>query len=121
MVLSGVDRALEIGSWITAGILVLMLFVGPQVVAQDKAAKNGGRGQAIFTENCGSCHTLKRAGTHGQVGPNLDSIGLRPDQIESILRSGGGGMPSFEGKLSDQEIAQVSKFVAGPAYSTAGR
>jgi mono/diheme cytochrome c family protein len=30
------------------------------------------RGQQLFTQKCGSCHTLTGAGTNGQVGPNLD-------------------------------------------------
>jgi len=119
--LSGLDKVLEIGSWLTAAVLVLMLFVGPEVVAEDKPVKSGGQGQAIFTDNCGSCHTLKRAGTNGQVGPNLDSIGLKPDQVEAIVRSGSGAMPSFEGQLSDREIADVAKFVAGPSYTSSGR
>ena len=39
----------------------------------------------------------------------------------TIVRSGSGAMPSFEGKLSDAEIAEVAKFVAGPDYTSAGR
>lgn len=30
-------------------------------------------GKALFTQKCGSCHTLARAGTQGQTGPNLDA------------------------------------------------
>jgi mono/diheme cytochrome c family protein len=30
------------------------------------------RGQQLFTQKCGSCHTLTGAGTNGTVGPNLD-------------------------------------------------
>jgi len=29
-------------------------------------------GKAMFTQKCGSCHTLARAGTQGTTGPNLD-------------------------------------------------
>ncbi len=31
------------------------------------------KGKALFTQKCGSCHTLARAGTQGQTGPNLDT------------------------------------------------
>jgi cbb3-type cytochrome c oxidase subunit III len=31
-----------------------------------------GRGQELFSKNCGSCHTLAAAGTAGTIGPNLD-------------------------------------------------
>jgi cytochrome c6 len=120
-VLEGIDKALAIGCWLTAGLVVLMLFVGPQVVAEDKPLKSSGKGQQVFTGNCGSCHTLSRAGTNGQVGPNLDNVNLKPADVESIVRSGSGAMPSFEGQLSDAEIAEVAKFVAGPDYTSAGR
>lgn len=30
-------------------------------------------GKALFTENCGSCHILGRAGTQGRTGPSLDA------------------------------------------------
>src|SRR3954465_12935877 len=107
-----------------------MLIVGPKVIAEHKAAKqsysrapaasgsgSGGgavpAGKAVFTGNCGSCHTLKAAGTSGQVGPRLDGISLRPSQIEGTVRSGRGGMPSFGGRLSGAEISAVAAFVAG--------
>lgn len=31
------------------------------------------QGKAMFTQKCGSCHTLARAGTQGATGPNLDA------------------------------------------------
>ncbi|MGH2805083.1 MAG: c-type cytochrome [Thermoleophilaceae bacterium] len=30
-------------------------------------------GKALFTERCGSCHILDRAGTQGRTGPDLDA------------------------------------------------
>jgi len=30
------------------------------------------RGEQLFTQKCGSCHTLAAAGTAGTIGPNLD-------------------------------------------------
>jgi mono/diheme cytochrome c family protein len=119
--LEGIDKALAIGTWLTAGLLVIMLFVGPQVVAEDKPLRGGGQGQTVFTDNCGSCHTLSRAGTNGQIGPNLDSTSLAPDEIEDIVRGGTASMPSFEGQLSEAQIREVAKFVAGPDYTAAGR
>ena len=47
------------------------------------AAEGGGGGGAsaegklIFTQSCGTCHTLADAGTNGQVGPNLDDAQAR--------------------------------------------
>ncbi|MGH3126928.1 MAG: c-type cytochrome [Gaiellaceae bacterium] len=69
-------------------------------------------GREIFVANCGSCHTLSDAGTSGAVGPNLDGIGLDASAVETQVRNGGGGMPAFEGQLTDAEIAAVSAYVA---------
>ncbi len=73
-------------------------------------------GREIFIEaGCGNCHTLEAAGTTGTVGPNLDEHlahdhrGVR--HIAMQVRHGGGGMPSFRGTLSDEEIARVARFV----------
>ena len=69
-------------------------------------------GREIFVGNCGSCHTLSDAGTSGAVGPSLDGIGLDAAAVETQVRNGGGGMPAFEGQLTDAEIAAVSSYVA---------
>jgi mono/diheme cytochrome c family protein len=69
-------------------------------------------GREVFVANCGSCHTLSDAGTTGTIGPSLDDVGLSAADVETQVRQGGGGMPAFEGQLSDDEIAQVSAYVA---------
>ncbi|HVW46523.1 MAG TPA: PQQ-binding-like beta-propeller repeat protein [Solirubrobacterales bacterium] len=73
-----------------------------------------GPGKAIFSTNCGSCHTLAAAGTSGTVGPNLDQIKPGESEVERQVINGGGGMPAFgkEKILSPKEIDQVSEYVA---------
>jgi cbb3-type cytochrome c oxidase subunit III len=47
------------------------------------------QGQPLFNEKCGSCHTLRAAGTSGQIGPNLDDAfaQARDDGVgESTIR-----------------------------------
>jgi len=117
-----IDKVLAVGSWLTAAVLVVMLLLGPAVIANDQKAKSGASagygssatvsGAQVFKGNCGSCHTLSAAGTSGQVGPNLDNTTLPVSAIEAKVRSGGGAMPSFSGKLSDKEIKAVAAFVA---------
>ena len=120
--LARVDRVVAIFSWVAAGLVVLMLLIGPQVIAEDKsqpAGKAAGAqpyaadGKALFTDRCGSCHTLSAAGTSGRVGPNLDGVSLNASGIKGIVRNGSGGMPSFGGELSEAEISAVAAFVAG--------
>jgi cytochrome c553 len=71
-------------------------------------------GAAVFAEaGCGSCHTFEAAGSNGSVGPNLDDANPSVDEVVQKVKSGGGGMPSFEGQLSEQEIRDVAGFVSG--------
>ncbi|HEU4975677.1 MAG TPA: cytochrome c [Baekduia sp.] len=73
-------------------------------------------GKKVFTDSgCGSCHTLKDAGTTGHVGPNLDELQPAQDAVAAQVKSGGGGMPSFSGRLTDQQIQAVAAYVAGVA------
>jgi cytochrome c6 len=133
--LRGVDTLLELAGWTVALFFVILLFVGPRVVAEDKPEAQGADeagaapyadqpsgggpggagpdGRAVFTDNCGSCHTLSAAGTSGTRGPNLDDTSLDAAAIEDIVRDGSGGMPAFGGDLSDEQISAVAEFVAG--------
>jgi mono/diheme cytochrome c family protein len=82
---------------------------------EDGAEATGGGptdGKTIFTQECGSCHVLSAAGTSGTIGPDLDEA--KPSLQEAVrqVRNGGGGMPAFEGQLSDEQIEAVSQFVA---------
>ena len=136
--LRGIDSVLEVLAWSLVVFFAIMLFVGPQVIAEDKpdaedaaaaakardsggGAAGGGEadegtpavdGKAVFADTCGSCHTLSAAGTSGTTGPNLDDVSLDAGAIEGIVRDGRGGMPAFGDQLSDDEVAAVADFVA---------
>jgi mono/diheme cytochrome c family protein len=69
-------------------------------------------GEKVFASaGCGGCHTLKAAGSTGNVGPNLDDA--KPDValVVSRVTNGQGVMPSFKDQLSEQEIADVAQYV----------
>lgn len=72
-------------------------------------------GKAVFTENCGSCHTLSDAGTSGAVGPNLDDLKPSTAKVAAMVKAGGGAMPPFDGVLSPAEITAVSEYVSSVA------
>jgi len=136
--LRGIDSVLEVLAWSLVVFFAIMLFVGPQVIAEDKpdaedaaaaakardsgggavggGAADGGTpavdGKAVFADTCGGCHTLSAAGTSGTTGPNLDDVSLDAGAIEGIVRDGRGGMPAFGDQLSDDEVAAVADFVA---------
>jgi cytochrome c oxidase subunit 2 len=58
------------------------------VEEQQRLAREGGavQGKELFTQQCGSCHTLADAGTEGEVGPNLDEA-LQGADAEFIMES----------------------------------
>ena len=75
-------------------------------------------GAAVFASaGCGTCHTFAAAGSDGTTGPNLDELMPDKETVEAQVRSGGGGMPAFEGQLSDDEIDAVATYVSDSAGS----
>ena len=83
-----------------------------------KPAPPGGGtdGKSIFASaGCGGCHTLAAAGSSGTVGPNLDEAKPSLDLAVDRVTNGQGGMPSFKGQLTDEQIQAVAMFVADNA------
>ena len=92
--------------------------IGGTPTVRVKRSKNAERDSAaVFASSCGSCHTLEAAGTSGTTGPNLDDLMPDEETVEAQVRSGGGGMPAFEGQLSDAEIEAVATYVSESAVS----
>jgi len=76
-------------------------------------AGNASAGKAIFASaGCASCHTLKAAGSHGTVGPNLDDRRPSADKVVERVTEGKGVMPSFKGQLTTAQIQSVAAFVS---------
>jgi mono/diheme cytochrome c family protein len=76
------------------------------------AEGDAAKGKAIYASaGCGGCHTFSAAGSTGTVGPNLDDSSIDFAGAVEQIKNGGGGMPPFGGRLSDQEIADVAAFV----------
>lgn len=80
------------------------------------------KGKALFTQKCGSCHALARAGTQGQTGPNLDAAfraaldkGISRDTVEGVVHkqilhpNTEGVMPA--GLVTGQEAKDVAAYV----------
>jgi cbb3-type cytochrome c oxidase subunit III len=85
------------------------------VAGKPVAAKSSTSGKDIFTANCGSCHTLKDAGTSGNVGPNLDQLKPSLEIAQKQVTNGGGGMPAFKGTLTAAQIMAVARYVSSVA------
>jgi uncharacterized membrane protein len=73
-------------------------------------------GKRLFVSTgCAGCHTLADAGATGTVGPSLDAAQPSASLVAERVRDGQGVMPSFAGKLSDEEIATVAAYVSEAA------
>jgi mono/diheme cytochrome c family protein len=75
---------------VLAPLCVLVIGLALGACGRDEPDLESGKAQ--FVEKCGSCHSLERAGTAGNVGPNLDTAfqtaladGLDRDTIEGIV------------------------------------
>lgn len=85
-----------------------------EVAASDQQAKE------LFAINCGTCHTLERAGADGIVGPNLDELlgtvaaDARTgniDRVLTVIKNGREGrMPA--GILRGDAAREVAVFAA---------
>lgn len=136
VLVSSVFFALQIGAvfWVTGTQDVETEAVG-EAPGQEKptqtetspgAPQAGGdaaaaAGKEVFLSaegGCGSCHTLADAGTGGSVGPNLDDT--KPDAALVVDRvtNGKGVMPSFKGKLTEQQIEDLAAYVSTVAGSS---
>jgi mono/diheme cytochrome c family protein len=101
------------------GAALLVLGALSITACGDDAAGTGDpvAGKKLFaSEGCSGCHTFKAASSTGTTGPDLDAIAPSPDRVMAQLRKPGGIMPSFAGKLTDKQRADLASFVgAGQA------
>lgn len=75
-------------------------------------------GKTVFTSaGCTTCHTLKDAGSHGTIGPDLDQLKPAQDVVQHQVEVGGGPMPAFKGQLSAKQIQDVAAYVSSAAGS----
>ena len=101
----------------TIGVVALALWLRPGATsAGSPVTGDANAGKAVFASaQCANCHTLADAGATGQVGPNLDSAKPSESLVVERVTNGTGVMPSFKGKLSEQQIADVAAYVSSAA------
>jgi PQQ-dependent dehydrogenase (methanol/ethanol family) len=68
-------------------------------------------GKTVFADNCAGCHGV--SGTGGNGGPDLTAIPSAKDEAAVLkqVQKGGGGMPAFEGTLTQKQIQDVTAYV----------
>jgi cytochrome c6 len=90
-------------------LILILLFFSKISLADEKMIL----GLEVYNNKaqCGVCHSLKAAGSDGQIGPNLDMLKPQIEQIVSVVTNGIGVMPPWGGILTKEEIESVAYFV----------
>jgi mono/diheme cytochrome c family protein len=102
----------------------ILLFLVPLAIAgcggssSDSGSGGGGGGststasdgKGLFAGKCGSCHTLKAAGTNGSFGPNLDQLKPSKAVVLATIKKGPGPMPA--GLYTGADADKVATFVS---------
>jgi len=90
---------------------------GSEDASPEKVAAADQEGKELFQTNCGSCHTLARAGTDGLVGPDLDELlgtgtpEANQQRVANAIENGiDGRMPA--GILQGEDAELTAEFVA---------
>lgn len=95
---------------------------GGESASPERVASSDEEAKLLFQQNCGSCHTLARAGTDGIVGPDLDELLGQgtPDanisRVQNAIENGfntedfNGYMPA--GIVQGQDAEEVADFVS---------
>lgn len=65
-------------------------------------------GLAVFTTNCGGCHT----GQAGSYGPAVRDLQRTPEAIRQVIREGRGRMPGFgAAQIGADDLEKVMAFL----------
>jgi cbb3-type cytochrome c oxidase subunit III len=83
----------------------------PQAKVALPAGAGGNDPKLLFQSNCGSCHVLADAGTSGTIGPNLDQAKPTLQKAITQITNGGGGMPAFKGRLTEEQIRALAQYL----------
>ena len=77
-----------------------------------KSAANATGKEVFLASGCGTCHILAAANTGGTYGPNLDTAKPTQKLVIERVTWGKGLMPSYKGRLSEQQIKAIADFVS---------
>lgn len=95
-------------------LLSITILVATPVMAKD--AIELARGKALFNVKtvpaCALCHTLRDAGSTGEVGPALDDIKPSAQRVLNAMKNGLGQMPSFATTLSEADLQALALYVS---------
>lgn len=95
--------------------IIALVFVAILAIAPSANAANAANGAAIFSNNCAACH----AGGRNVVNPaktlsqsDLEKYSMNSiEAIKTQVTNGKAAMPAFGGRLTPEQIEDVSAYV----------
>lgn len=106
-------------------VCALLLLLFPWLPFESARAESLELGKLVFLGKaeppCALCHTLKAAGSTGEIGPNLDDLKPDEERVSNAVKNGVGTMPPYDEILSEAEIAAVASYVAEAVLRENGR
>lgn len=66
----------------------------------------------VFAHTCGTCHTLRRAGVSGGIGPDLDKIVLTRARVRRMIATGSLDTVMPKNLLVGEDADRVARYVA---------
>jgi len=102
----------------TALLIASAVCASPRTQAQSSADKNTAAvhaGQDIYTRKCLQCHSVNEGEV--RLGPSLYGEMRKPkpkksaSEVRTILENGKGKMPSFQDKLTKQDIDNLLAYL----------
>jgi cbb3-type cytochrome c oxidase subunit III len=127
-------RAALVSAAVALALVVIGVGCG-NVGRTEEGEGSASAGRQLFVQECGSCHTLKAAGTQGTIGPNLDDAfagvlkeGWEESTVRDVVRgqiaypavdtpTGEPGMPA--NLVTGEDADNVAAFVAAAIYNPA--
>lgn len=93
-------------------LVALLLVCAPGAVTEVLAA-NPAQGAELYTTYCRGCHGEDGRGTMARAPDFTRGQGLAASDASLVraLRTGGRGMPSYEGLLREQQLLDVVAYV----------
>jgi mono/diheme cytochrome c family protein len=79
--------------------------------SEQEAAK-GQPVKDVFAHTCGTCHTLRRAGVKGIIGPDLDKVVLTTATVRRMIATGSLDTVMPKNLLVGKDADRVAKYVA---------
>jgi mono/diheme cytochrome c family protein len=68
------------------------------------------KGKEVFAQNCAACHGSDGGGGSGPQLAGQDAF-TDAEVVVDQIQNGGGGMPPFGDRLSEQELSDVAAYV----------